>query len=55
MVPVNPAGSKLAVPSPLSATPVPVHSPFELVGSPVKVMASALSHNGAYSLASTFI
>ncbi len=46
MFPLNPEGSKLAVPSPLSDIPIPVQLPPAFVGVPVKVIATSLSHKG---------
>ena len=46
MEPVNPNGLKLAVPLPLSVTPVPLQVPLELVGVPVRVIGLTLSQSG---------
>ncbi len=46
IVPLNPVGSKLAVPSPLSVTPIPVHAPPASVGVPVKVIAASSIQRG---------
>jgi hypothetical protein len=46
MFPDNPVGLKVAVPFPLSVTPVPVQTPLEFVGVPVSVMLDELLHIG---------